>query len=46
MLQDHLPPSGDEEDLILICGPDPMIKMVKEELTELGWDVPNQLIVF
>jgi len=32
--------------LVLICGPDPMIQMVKQELSELGWDVPNQLVVF
>ncbi|GAA5913630.1 uncharacterized protein JCM6883_004028 [Sporobolomyces salmoneus] len=46
LLQDHLPQSGDKDDLILICGPDPMIQMAKEELAELGWDVPNQLVVF
>jgi nitrate reductase (NAD(P)H) len=46
MLQDHLPQPGDKDDLVLICGPDPMIQMAKEELTELGWDVPNQLVVF
>lgn len=46
MLLDHLPQPGNKEDLILICGPDPMIQTVKEELAELGWDVPNQLVVF
>lgn len=45
LLQTHLPPL-DPDNLILICGPKPMIDMVKVELTELGWDVPNQLVVF
>ncbi|GAA5958088.1 hypothetical protein JCM21900_003582 [Sporobolomyces salmonicolor] len=46
MLAEHLPPPG-QDSLVLICGPDPMInEIVKPGLTELGWDVPNQLVVF
>ncbi|GAA5907038.1 hypothetical protein JCM5296_006574 [Sporobolomyces johnsonii] len=46
MLAEHLPPPS-EDSLVLICGPDPMInEIVKPGLTELGWDVPNQLVVF
>lgn len=46
MLVDHLPVSSCPDDLILICGPEPMQEMVKKELAEMGWDVPNQLVVF
>ncbi|GAA6022863.1 hypothetical protein JCM11491_007022 [Sporobolomyces phaffii] len=46
MLERHLPAPGNAEDFVLICGPDPMIQMAKVELKALGWDVPNQLVVF
>ncbi|GAA5945071.1 uncharacterized protein JCM15063_001650 [Sporobolomyces koalae] len=46
LLHRHLPPVGDKDDLVLICGPDPMIKMVKQELASLGWDIPTQLVIF
>ncbi|GAA5820633.1 hypothetical protein JCM11251_003085 [Rhodosporidiobolus azoricus] len=46
MLEEHLPPPGDDS-LVLFCGPDPMLnEIVKPGLAELGWDVPSQLVVF
>ncbi|SGY20627.1 BQ5605_C016g08109 [Microbotryum silenes-dioicae] len=46
MLIDHLPPPG-PDSLVLICGPDPMInEIIKPGLAELGWDVPNTLVIF
>lgn len=45
MLKDHLPAPA-EDALLCICGPDALIEAVKTSLTELGWDVPNQLVVF
>lgn len=46
MLKTHLP-EPDDDALILICGPDPMINdLVKPGLTELGWDISTSLVVF
>ncbi|GAA5887933.1 hypothetical protein JCM6882_000807 [Rhodosporidiobolus microsporus] len=46
MLEQHLPPPGDDS-LVLFCGPDPMLNdIVKPGLAELGWDVPSQLVIF
>lgn len=46
VMQEHMPPPN-EDSLILICGPDPMIEhSVKPTLKELGWDIEKQLVVF
>ncbi|KZT38057.1 hypothetical protein SISSUDRAFT_1047659 [Sistotremastrum suecicum HHB10207 ss-3] len=46
MLKNHLPPP-DDDALVLICGPDSMIKQtVMPGLTRLGWDVPKKLVIF
>ncbi|TFK98170.1 hypothetical protein BDV98DRAFT_573190 [Pterulicium gracile] len=46
MMRKHLPPPG-PDSLILICGPDGLIhNTAKPGLTQLGWDVEKQLVVF
>jgi hypothetical protein len=46
MMRQHLPPPSDDA-LILICGPDGLINnTAKPGLTEIGWDIENQLVVF
>ncbi|KAG8727561.1 hypothetical protein FRC12_022405 [Ceratobasidium sp. 428] len=47
MMRAHLPPAGQADTLILICGPDPLIKQtVKPGLERLGWDTSKTLVVF
>ncbi|QRV99692.1 nitrate reductase [Ceratobasidium sp. AG-Ba] len=47
MMRAHLPPSGQSDTLILICGPDALIKQtVKPGLERLGWDTSKTLVVF
>ncbi|KAF9455798.1 hypothetical protein BDZ94DRAFT_1276612 [Collybia nuda] len=45
MMREHLPAPA-EDSLMMICGPPGMINGAKASLTENGWDVPNQLVVF
>ncbi|KAM0788181.1 hypothetical protein ACM66B_001341 [Microbotryomycetes sp. NB124-2] len=45
MLKRHLPAPA-EDALLCICGPDALIEAVKKSLAELGWNVPNALVVF
>ncbi|BGP16636.1 hypothetical protein JCM10213v2_004638 [Rhodosporidiobolus nylandii] len=45
-LSEHLP-APDPDSLVLFCGPDAMLHdILKPGLEELGWDLPNQLVVF
>ncbi|KAF8599085.1 hypothetical protein BDV93DRAFT_539018 [Ceratobasidium sp. AG-I] len=47
MMRMHLPPSSQSDTLILICGPDALIKQtVKPGLERLGWDTEKTLVVF
>ena len=46
MMAAHLPPPS-PEDLVLACGPHPMIvEVVKPGLQALGWDIDTQLVIF
>ncbi|KAJ9115229.1 hypothetical protein QFC20_001096 [Naganishia adeliensis] len=46
MYEKHLPKPSDDA-LVLICGPEAMINQTaKPLLTELGWDVEKQLVIF
>lgn len=45
MMRQHLPPPG-EDTLMLVCGPEPMIQVVREGLTMLGWDIGSSLVEF
>ncbi|GAA5820479.1 hypothetical protein JCM3770_005542 [Rhodotorula araucariae] len=44
-LERHLPPPA-EDALILMCAPPAMQEMVVKHLSELGWDVANQVVIF
>lgn len=44
-LRTHLPPVH-EDNIVCLCGPDPMQESVKSALTNLGWDIESQLVVF
>ncbi|KAF8601756.1 nitrate reductase [Ceratobasidium sp. AG-I] len=47
MMRLHLPPSNQPDALILVCGPDALIKQtVKPGLERLGWDTAKTLVVF
>ncbi|KAG8718163.1 hypothetical protein FRC08_005817 [Ceratobasidium sp. 394] len=47
MMRAHLPPADQADTLILICGPDALIKQtVKPGLERLGWDTAKTLVVF
>ncbi|KAG8731696.1 hypothetical protein FRC10_001568 [Ceratobasidium sp. 414] len=47
MMRAHLPPAGQGDTLVLICGPDALIKQtVKPGLERLGWDTAKTLVVF
>ncbi|CAE6437488.1 unnamed protein product [Rhizoctonia solani] len=47
MMKAHLPPPDTPDTLILICGPDNLIKQtVKPGLERLGWDTSKTLVVF
>ncbi|CAE6498186.1 unnamed protein product [Rhizoctonia solani] len=47
MMKAHLPSSDTPDSLILICGPDNLIKQtVKPGLERLGWDTAKTLVVF
>lgn len=47
MMRAHLPPPNVEDTLILICGPDALIKQtVRPGLERLGWDTSKTLVVF
>jgi nitrate reductase (NAD(P)H) len=40
-------PDPSKGALVMVCGPDPLVNhTVKPILTELGWDVESQLVVF
>lgn len=46
MLKRYMPEPG-EDDLILVCGPEPMIEeTVKPGLTALAWNIEKSLVVF
>ncbi|KAG9092109.1 hypothetical protein FRC07_011727, partial [Ceratobasidium sp. 392] len=45
MMRVHLPPAGQADTLILVCGPDSLIKQtVKPGLERLGWDIEKTLV--
>lgn len=45
MIKEHCPPPADDH-LILVCGPDPMVKAMKKNLTELGYDEKKHCFFF
>ena len=47
MLRRYLPPPDAPDVLVLICGPDKLIReTVQPGLDRLGWDTANTLVIF
>lgn len=45
MMREHLPSPG-EGRMVLVCGPQGMIDIVKLGLEKCGWDIQHDLVVF
>lgn len=46
-LKQHLPPANTDDTIVLVCGPDPMIKNIVEPgLEQLGFDLENDVVIF
>jgi nitrate reductase (NAD(P)H) len=45
MLRRYLPPPS-EDAMVLVCGPDGMVKTVRAGLEHIGWDIHRSLVVF
>ena len=45
MLRRHLPPPS-EDAMVLVCGPDGLVKTVRTGLERIGWDTHRSLVIF